>query len=113
VGWEETGAGNEVLRGEGFFVSYRGSMHEPTGMLGALNALGGVFGLETKSEETALCRPNETAKYLVLNGDFREEYEAAVPKGLAACLAVYEKHKAECRSDWSMDEFAKEASNED
>lgn len=61
----------------------------------------------SRSEETALHIRGEDGgrgTYLILNGDFRDEYEAAFPdKG--ACLAVYEKHKAKHRSSWSEDKI--------
>ena len=41
--------------------------------------------------------------YLILSGDFRAAYEEAFPDK-DACVAVYEKHKAEHRSVWSEDD---------
>ena len=94
--------GNTVLHGEGFYISYLGDTHgDPT--VESLNMLGGMLGIKTGSTETALVVPNSTPKFRILDGDFRKQYEALVPKGLAACVEFYEKHKATARSDWSSD----------
>ena len=93
---------NTVLQGEGFYISYLGDIHsDPT--LESLNRLGDMCGIETGSTETALVVPNSTPRFRVLNGDFRKQYEALVPDGLAACVKFYEEHKATAGSDWSSD----------
>lgn len=90
-------APNEVLDGDGFYISYNPS---------ARNDIFGVFasliGEEDEStEETALL--DRSGVWYILKGDFRKEYLKAAPKGLEACLKVYNKHKATKRSGWSTD----------
>lgn len=62
-----------------------------------------MFQGDNGSSETALYTRVDD-KFRILNGDFREEYEAAFPSGVDACLEVYNKHKAEKRSSWSEDD---------
>ena len=50
--------------------------------------------------ETALCT-NEPWKCLILNGDFRKEYEEVLDQGYDACYKLYESKKAEFGSSWS------------
>lgn len=50
-----------------------------------------------KKAETALYL---RGKWLILNGDFRREYEEVYPDP-DKCLALYNKHKASARSSWS------------
>lgn len=101
--WEKTFAGNSILNYGEFYISYRESRDSVPPALQAFNALGAAMGLKTGEQETALCTPNEEPKWRILTGDFRKEYEKAAPKGLAACLAVYEANKAAHRNDWSTD----------
>lgn len=99
---------NEYVKGDGFFVSYNPNPNlNPTNAL--YNALGASVGIETKREETALVVPGGKPKWRILNGDFRKEYEEAIPLGLDACIAVYEENKAQHRSDWSTDEVNDES----
>lgn len=58
------------------------------------------WGSDHGGEETALCF---NSSYLILNGDFREEYENVIDEGLDACKDVYNKHKNTHRSSWSED----------
>ena len=91
---------NYILRGDGFLVSFLPSTNHAD--LDVFSAMGGIVGIGTGDSETALIVPNGEPKYRILNGDWRKEYEAAVPLGLDAAIAVYEKNKA-ARSDWSTD----------
>lgn len=81
-------SGNEILRGDGFYISYM----RP----GALQHIPWAAS-EQGQAETALCVGDE---FYILNGDFRKEYEAAFPGGLKSVLEVYEKNKDQC-SPWS------------
>ena len=108
VNWEKTYSGNLILRGDDFYISFRGDARGGDNpILEMTNMLGGVFGVKTGATETALCVANSDEKWRILNGDFRKEYEAAYPS-LEACIAVYDEHKAECRSDWSTDKISEE-----
>lgn len=57
-------------------------------------------------EETAVWDEREEGrgKCLILDGDWRKQYEEAVPNGVDAVLAVYEANKVKHRSKWSEDE---------
>lgn len=91
---------NEVLVGKGFYISYNphtGKDHN------FLTDLGNLLGGDLKDgEETALYLEKRHL-WLILEGDFRKEYEAVFSKGLKACEAVYKKHKESKRSNWSTD----------
>lgn len=86
---------NDLLEGDGFFLSYNRRPGEGIGL----------FSGDAGSDETALCvlSPDGGRKYLILNGDHRVEYAAAVPQGLAACIAVFESRRSTQRSSWSED----------
>lgn len=85
------GAEQYVLKGDGFRLSF-------------VQATGVFFGFfrgdNDGGPETALHADGE---WYILNGDWRAEYEKAAHEGLAACLAVYHKHKNLHRSSWSTD----------
>jgi len=92
--FESTGNGNEVLIGEGFFISYNSN---PGG--GFL-----VFQGDGGSDETALVNNGDPDnEYRILNGDFREEFEAIIDQGFEACLEFYNKREAENGSSWSTE----------
>ena len=88
---------NELLNGDGFYVSFNA---KPCADMAFLQSDGGAA-------ETALAvengLPDGRQAWFVLNGDFRAEYVEAFPRGLAACVAVYESHRAVSRSSWSND----------
>lgn len=89
--------GNYVLHADGFFISY-----QP--MTGGLVAKIAFFIGDTGGAETALVREQGgDYDYRILNGDWRKEYEALVPKGWDACLAFYTEMKAQHGSSWSDD----------
>lgn len=69
--------GNQVLKGDGFHISYNPRTDQ--------------------GEETALCK---NGKYLILLGDYREAYERLVPEGYAACLDYFRTHNGK-HSPWS------------
>lgn len=88
---------NQILQGEGFYVSYNpntGMAH--AGLSDLVNMLGGDV---TDGEETALY---DGTVWRILSGDFRKEYEKAFAKGLDGCLEVYKKN-IESRCNWSTD----------
>jgi len=84
---------NYVIECDGFYLSYNPAPFEGSG----------VFAGDKGSDETAL-RIEQGGAWLILNGDYRTEYEEAVRSGgLDACVAVYESHRAVARSTWSND----------
>ena len=93
---------NEVLVGEGFFISYNPDAgNDVEGQILAVIATlmsGEVYS--HGGEETALVIEPDT--YLILNGDFREAYEAAFPS-LEACTKVFEDN-IEHKSQWTSGE---------
>lgn len=82
---------NSMLSGEGFYVSY--NPDPSSSELGAFMD----WGSDNGGPETALV---VDGVFLILNGDFRKEYEIAHPD-IEACRAVYEKHKGKHDSSWS------------
>lgn len=91
--WKDNGA-NQLLKGEDkrFYISYN-----PKLGMGIR-----IFEADNSADETALCITASTKPYfLILNGDFRKEYEAVINKGLGACLQVFLKHEKEHGSTWS------------
>ena len=96
--WQENhgmfGGVNYLLEGDdpNFFISYN-----PNPGCGI-----SIFGSDDESAETALVVRNKGSyRYFILNGDFRHEYEKVLDSGLAACMAVYDKNKAEHDSSWT------------
>lgn len=91
--FEKTPYDNEVLEGDGFYISYNprpcAGMH--------------LFMSDKSGPETAIVfidGPGGRERYLILNGDFRSEYEAAADGGLEACKRVYESHITH-KSSWT------------
>ena len=79
--------------GEDFFISYLDSSANPW--------LGTTFMADGGGSETALIqRTKDGHNYYILNGDFRTQYEALVPRGWQACLDFYNS-KPELHSSWS------------
>lgn len=103
--WELCG-NNVILQGEGFYISYNDSTGQKDPSLYEASQymdkfLGALLGQEVqRQEETAICFDDS---FLILNGDFREDYEKLVDKGLDICIEFYNKHKAELQSIWSTD----------
>lgn len=100
---------NEILHGEGFYISY----NPRTGVGNPLSeVLSGLTGFPHGLAETALCvNPDDSTnrKWYILEGDFRKEYAAVAHEGLEACMKVYQKNILH-RSEWSTDEPLKESS---
>lgn len=99
MAWEKISK-NEVLRGEGFFISFLPSSGRE--VFSDFGPFGHFFsGDNDGGSETAIVVPNgENNRYYILNGDFREAYESLVPKGKEACIAFYNQHP-ENHSSWS------------
>jgi hypothetical protein len=88
VSWRYVGgpARNEVLDGDGFYISYANTA-----------AMGGWSG-DGDGIETALVK---NGNFKILNGDFRKQYEKLAPEGFDACLRFYEQQSAHADSTWS------------
>ena len=92
--FEPTGNGNEVLSGKGFFISYNSNPGEGLSM----------FQGDGGSDETALVNYNDPDnEYRILNGDFREEYQAIIDQGFEVCLELYNKFNDTHGSSWSTE----------
>lgn len=102
--WKNLGE-NEILQGKEFYISYNpntGLSHGPFTDLG--NLMLGITGKDaelTDGSETAL--KHDQGTWLILTGDFRDEYTKAFPNGYDACLEVYKKNKETHRNAWSTD----------
>lgn len=79
--------GNYILKAEDFFISYNPN---PGGMISS-------FAGDDGSVETAIVKGEN---YYILNGDFREEYEALVDEGFDVCYNFF-LSKPELKSSWS------------
>lgn len=103
--WEHIN-NNIILRGDGFYISYNDAtgskdmeLHQQSVIMDTL--LGAMLGEEVeRQEETALCFGDT---FLILNGDFRSEYESLVEKGLEKCKKFYAQNKSKYQSIWSTD----------
>ena len=86
--WRYVGgvARNEVLDGDGFYVSYA----DTSGMFGWSGDGDGI--------ETALVKDGQ---FKILNGDYRAQYEKLVPEGFDACLRFYQQQSAHADSSWT------------
>lgn len=98
---------NSLLEGDGFFISYVADTSKTFRMelTELANLMGNLVDVNFKDgEETALCVIDGKAReWLILEGDFRKEYEEAFPLGIKAVKKVYEKNKKASRSSWSTD----------
>lgn len=101
--WLVTESGVYLLFGNGFRISYNPStlytfnhrkMRDPDFS----------FPEDIDNEETALYVQHDDY-YLILDGDFRKEYETCTT--LKQCMAVYQKLAPRYKSRWSMDRFIK------
>ena len=92
--WKQTPQGNFILDkpGSRFYISYN-----PDTRSGLLQ---GLFAGDVP-EETALCIRRPKEQFLILNGDFRQQYEKCFPS-IRNCLAVYEKYEKERNSSWTQ-----------
>jgi hypothetical protein len=81
---------NEVIEGEGFYISYNAS----------------PIGCDSAQGETALVSQPKHGRgtFLILNGDHRAQYALLVPQGYESCLAYYCQCAPTLRSRWSEDQ---------
>lgn len=103
--WEKV-RNNEILERGNFFISYNPSTGGQDGS-SIFTELGNALGGNLKDgEETALVLRNYGADktFLILEGDFRKEYEEVIAGGYEACLDVY-KRNIDKRSNWSTEEL--------
>lgn len=100
--WEPTGAGNFILEKGDWYVSYNPDTNFSSSLsiLGFINSLpvDKITGKEVSEEETCL---NINDVNLILNGDFRKDYEKLSTKEEA--LAFYNSKKEKYQSAWSED----------
>ncbi len=87
------------LSGDGFVVSYNPSTKQTFNAYRKANS-DSRYDSESDTEETALYITS-TDVYLILNGDFRKEYERCTT--VYECLSVYRKYSPAFRSKWSME----------
>ncbi len=80
---------NEALYLDGFYISYNPGNY-------SIQAFASDNGMN--GSETALCKDG---KYLILNGDFREDYEKLVEQGYEECLKFYNNKKDSFNSSWT------------
>lgn len=84
--WVRMPSGRNIcLYGDGFYISYNGGNWEFSGFAG------------DDYDETAICKDD---KFYILNGDFREKYEALLDKGFEACINFFLENEDK-RSSWS------------
>ena len=88
--WIKREAGNIVLRGKGFFISFRnGMLPVPAGLA--------FFASDDGKHETALVKDGQ---FFILNGDYRQDYEKLIDSGWTSCKEFFDKHSNH-KSSWS------------
>lgn len=101
--WMVTESGVYILQGDGYRITYNPStlytfnyrkMRDPDFQ----------FEEDVETEETALYIQEE-GRYCILDGDFREEFQACTT--LRQCLIVFQRYAPRYRSKWSMDQMQK------
>ena len=85
-------SGNMLLEGKGFAISYLGNADR--------GIMGGLFAGDKEEETAILVTVAGERKYFILNGDYRDAYEAVIDEGLEACLEIFRAHP-EDKSSWS------------
>lgn len=90
--WIETNnvSRSKRLDGDGFYVSYAETWR-----------MGGFMAGDGDGIETALRRLDGRDGWMILNGDYREQYEKLVPQGYDACKRFYDQQSAHADSSWS------------
>jgi len=102
IKWEKI-RNNHILRRDNFYISFNPETGlNDFGFTELGNSIASLIGKPPLKDgtETALCVKPDL--WMILEGDFRKEYEEAFPD-LEKCKAVYEKHKETNRSNWSTD----------
>ncbi len=97
--WLVTDSGVHILFGDGYRITYNPSTLY-TLNLRKMKDSQFRFEEDIDSEETALYIQEKDC-YLILDGDFRKDYEACTT--LRQCLVVYRKYAPLYKSKWSMD----------
>ena len=102
--WEKV-SDNYVLACGDYYISYNPDTRRLVGGLTDLaNSLSriGKLGIDFKDgEETALKKRD--GGWLILEGDYRREYEDASKKGYLACLDFYYSKEPKNGSTWSSE----------
>jgi len=88
---KKPGHSNELLEFEDFYISYQST---PGGVIP-------IFDSDRSSPETALVKDDF---FLILNGDFRDDYLDIAINGFQACYKFYLSKKKEYQSFWSTDQ---------
>ena len=97
--WLVTDSGVHILFRDGYRITYNPStlytfnyrkMRDPAFQ----------FNEDVETEETAIYIQEKDC-YLILDGDFRKDYEACTT--LQQCLFIYQQYAPWYRSKWSMD----------
>ena len=83
--WDSGVMGNEILQGEGFFISYN-----PRPVIG-----------NGRSETALVVKENGVTKFYILEGNWKKNYEAVYKKGLDACKTIFNNLKSRYKSSWS------------
>lgn len=89
---KRAGFPNEILQGDGFIISYNPDTTN-----------GPAFFAGDGAETALRDERNGRGRCLVLNGDWRKQFEELVPMGYNACLALYKELAVKHRSSWSED----------
>ncbi len=102
--WKRTDAGNYIKYDpeRKFYISFN---EDPT----KFNVSKTTKSKELKERpfpETAICVDADKgfmkSKFYILTGDFREEYDKLLSKGLKACMEFYESKKKDFGNPWDM-----------
>lgn len=96
--WLVTESGVYILFGDGYRITYNPST-QYTFNHRKMRDPDFKFEEDVDAEETALYIQDKDY-YLILDGDFRKEYEACAT--LRQCMAVYKLYAPLYRSQWSM-----------
>lgn len=95
-----TGSINLIKKYNGFKISYNPDVIKNQ-----------TWGRGDEKEETALCIYDKKTKdyeiFLILNGDFRDEYEKIAKNGLKECVEFF-KSKPNLHSSWTTLGYEKE-----
>jgi hypothetical protein len=95
---------HSTLSGKDFYISYVSTKGQPKNQKAIMKMFDTLLSLTIdkdvkRTDETALVKGKT---YLILNGDYRKQYEQLVPKGYKACKDFYTKN-IKNQSIWSTD----------
>ena len=93
---QATGGTNSIMKVDNkCWISYNPMLSAPMGIT--------MLGSDDGMDETALCvDTGKGTRFYILNGDFREDYEKLVDKGVEACMQFY-RDNIDKVSSWSDD----------